>query len=108
MASATTWSRIVRMFGLKRDHIQVHPSKSKIGIRATGPGQIWHLNVTILRLQDGTRAFIQAVLDNFSRYVLAWKVSTDYGGLRSKELLLAAITKAQSLGMKVIPKCLCR
>ena len=32
------------------------------------------------------------------QYILAWKVSTDYGGLGTKELLTAAIIKAGSLG----------
>ncbi len=103
MVSPSTWSRVVRQLGLKRDHIRIYPPKPKIGIRATRPGQIWHLDLTKLRLQDGTRAFVQAVIDNYSRYVLAWKVSKEYGGLATKELLLAAMTKAQSLGLKLIP-----
>ena len=35
--------------------------------------------------------------------MLAWKVSRDYGGLRTSELLLNAIAKAQSLGMNAVP-----
>lgn len=88
---------------MKRNRVRVYPPKPKIGIRASAPGEIWHLDFTILRLQDGTRAFVQVVIDNFSRYVLAWKVSRDYGGLRSRELLLKAIAKAQSLGMNAVP-----
>jgi hypothetical protein len=41
------------------------------------------------------------VIDNFSRYVLAWKVSPDYGGLRTRELLERAI--ATQLGLDLIP-----
>ena len=103
IASASTWSRVIRELGLKRNRVRIYPSKPKVGIRASAPGEIWHLDLTILRLQDGTRAFVQAVIDNFSRYVLAWQVSQDYGGLRTKELLLEAITKAQRLGMNVVP-----
>ncbi len=103
MASASTWSRVVRQYGLSRNQIRIYPSRPKVGIRASAPGQIWHLDLTILRLQDGTKAFVQCVIDNFSRYVLAWKVSPDYGGLRTKELLLAAIKKADELGLNVMP-----
>ena len=103
IASASTWSRVIRELGLKRNRVRVYPPKPKVGIRASAPGEIWHVDLTILRLQDGTRAFVQAVIDNFSRYVLAWKVSRDYGGLRTRELLLKAIAKAQSLGMNVVP-----
>jgi len=104
MASASTWSRVVRQYGLSRTQVRIYPPRPKIGIRASAPGQIWHLDLTILRLQDGTKAFVQCVIDNFSRYVLAWKVSPDYGGLHTKELLLAAIKKAGELGLNLIPE----
>ena len=103
VASASTWSRVIRELGLKRNRVRIYPPKPKIGIRASAPGQIWHLDLTILRLQDGTRAFIQAIIDNYSRYVLAWKVSPDYGGVLTKDLILQAIVKAQSLGLRMIP-----
>ena len=103
VASPSTWSRVIKQLGLKRNRIRIYPAKPKLGIRASAPGQIWHLDLTILRLQDGSRAFVQAVIDNFSRYVLAWKVSQDYGGVRTKELLERAIAKATQLGLDLIP-----
>ncbi len=106
MASPTTWSRVIRQLGLKRSRSRIYPAKPKVGIRASAPGQIWHLDLTFLRLQDGTRAFIQCIIDNFSRYVLAWKVSRDYAGLRTKELLHKAITNARSLGLAIAPNVL--
>ena len=101
MASASTWSRVVRQLGLKRNRMRIYPPKPKLGIRASAPGQIWHLDLTILRLQDGTKAFVQCIIDNYSRYVLAWKISRDYGGLRTKELILTAILKARDLGLNL-------
>lgn len=65
IASASTWSRVIRELGLKRSQVRIYPPKPKIGIRAAAPGEIWHLDLTILKLQDGTRAFVQAVIDNF-------------------------------------------
>ena len=106
MASPSTWSRVVRELGLKRNRIRIYPRKPKIGIRASAPGQIWHLDQTILRLGDGSKAFVQCVIDNYSRYVLAWKVSKDYGGVRTKELLETALAKAKSLGLNVKPNVL--
>jgi transposase InsO family protein len=106
MASPSTWSRVVRELGLKRNRIRIYPRKPKIGIRASAPGQIWHLDQTILRLGDGSKAFVQCIIDNYSRYVLAWKVSKDYGEVRTKELLEAALAKAKSLGLNVKPNVL--
>jgi transposase InsO family protein len=33
------------------------------------------VDVTVLRLLDGTRAYLHAVIDNFSRRILAWRLS---------------------------------
>ncbi|MBC7533693.1 MAG: DDE-type integrase/transposase/recombinase [Oligoflexus sp.] len=59
-----------------------------------------------MRLQDRTRAFVQCVIDNFSRYVLAWKVSSDYGGVQTKALLIQALSKAKELGLTMTPNVL--
>ena len=58
MASPSTWSRVIRELGLKRSRTRIYPPKPKVGIRASAPGQIWHLDLTVLRLQDGSRAFV--------------------------------------------------
>ena len=102
-ASPATWSKIVKKFKLRRPRVRVYPAKLRIGIRASAPGQIWHLDLSVIKLTDGTRCYIQGVLDNFSRYILAWQVTTDYGGLRTAALIERAIAKAKELGIEVIP-----
>jgi hypothetical protein len=74
-ASLTVWYCTVREFSLRRPGIRVYPDKPKIGIRAAAPNQIWHLDQSILRLKNGTKVFIRAVVDNFSRCVLSWQVT---------------------------------
>ena len=106
MASPSTWSRVIRELGLKKNRIRIYPTKPKVGIRASAPGQICHLDQTILRLGDGTKAFVPCIIDNYSRYVLAWKVSRDYGGARTKELIEKALAKARSMGLEVKPNVL--
>jgi putative transposase len=102
-ASVATWSRIVKESDLKRVRHRVYPDSPKIGIRASKPFEIWHLDLSVIRLRDGSKAFIQAVIDNYSRYVLAWNVSGDYGGIRTRELLVAAIKKAKNMDCALIP-----
>ena len=97
-ASATTWYRQIKQHQWLRPRARLYPAKPKVGVRATQPNQIWHVDVTILRLVDGSKAYIQAVVDNFSKYVLAWKVSAEISAVNTKELLLAALAKAKSLG----------
>ncbi len=70
-ASAATWYRLVRRHRWRRPRRRVHPSKPKVGIRASTPNKIWHIDTTVIRLLDGTRAYLHAVIDNFSRKILA-------------------------------------
>jgi transposase InsO family protein len=74
-ASPSTWYRLVRERGWRRPTTRVHPESPKLGIRATRRDEIWHVDVTVLRLLDGTRAYLHAVIDNFSRRILAWRLS---------------------------------
>ena len=74
-ASASTWYRLVRRYGWRRPRLRVHPAKPKIGLRTTRPDEMWHIDTTVIRLLDGTRAYLHAVIDNFSRRILAWRVS---------------------------------
>ena len=47
-------------------------------------------STTLIRLLDGSRAYLQAVIDNFSRRILAWKVTPSFDPLATAEILLAA------------------
>lgn len=86
------------------DHEALYSARPKTGIRAKSPGEILHLDLTILRLIDGSRVFIQAVIDNSSRYILAHSVAGDYGGLRTRKLLLEALGKAKQT---MVPNVFC-
>ena len=68
-------SSVVRRHHWRRPRRRVHPSKPKLGIRAFTPDEIWHIDTTVIRLLDGTRAYLYAVIDNFSRKILAWRIS---------------------------------
>lgn len=89
-ASAATWYHLVRKHQWRRPRRRLHPSKPKVGIRASAPNEIWHVDTTLLRLLDGSRAYLHAVIDNFSRRILAWKVSATFDPAVTAELLLDA------------------
>ncbi len=94
-ASATTWARLVRERGWRRPRLRVHPAKPTVGVRATRPNEIWHVDATILKLLDGTKAYLHAVIDNFSRKILAWTVRERLDPAATCDVLLAA---ARNLG----------
>ena len=103
-ASTTTWCRMVREQKLRPMMRRLYPARPKTGIRAKRPGEILHVDLTILRLMDGSRVFIQAVIDNASRYILSHCVAIDYGGLRTRKLLLEALGKAKQT---MVPNVFC-
>jgi transposase InsO family protein len=78
-ASPSTWYRLVRTAGWARPRNRVYPAKPKVGIRARAPGELLHLDVTIIKLLDGTRAYLHAVIDNYSRRILSWRLENRLG-----------------------------
>jgi putative transposase len=68
-ASPSTWYRLVRKFGWRPPRLRVHAAKPKVGLRTTRADEMWHIDTTVIRLLDGTRAYLHAVIDNFSRHL---------------------------------------
>ena len=89
-ASPSTWYRLVRQNGWRRPRLRVHPVKPKIGLRTTRANEMWHIDTTLIRLLDGTRAYLHAVIDNFSRRILAWRVADTFAPVNSVTVLLDA------------------
>ncbi|WP_157899672.1 DDE-type integrase/transposase/recombinase [Luteitalea pratensis] len=61
-----------------------------MGLRTTRPNEVWHIDPTVIRLRDGSRAYLHAVIDNFSRRILAWHVAGAFAAGNSVTELLAA------------------
>jgi hypothetical protein len=73
--SAGNWLRLIRERGRRRPRTRVHPARPKQGVRATKPNEYWHIDVTIIKLLDGTKVYLHAVIYKLSRRILAWKVA---------------------------------
>jgi hypothetical protein len=86
-ASSATWYRLIRLHKWRRPRKRIHPSKPTFGVRANRPNEIWHVDISIVKLLDGTRVYLQAVMDNFSRKVLAHRVTDKYDPTATATLL---------------------
>ncbi|MCP4900542.1 MAG: transposase family protein [bacterium] len=89
-ASPSTWYRLARISEWRRPRNRVYPAKPKIGIRATAPGELLHLDVTIIKLLDGTKAYLHAVIDNYSRRILSWTLEDRLGSGGTCQILREA------------------
>ena len=63
---------------------------------------MWHIDTTVIRLLDGTRAYLHAVIDNFSRRILAWRVADTFEPVNSVSVPLR--TLEVRLGEPVAPR----
>lgn len=74
-AAPATWARLIRERGWRRPRQRVYPARPNEDIRAIRPGELLHIDVTIIKLLDAARTYLHAVSDNFSRRILAWKLA---------------------------------
>ena len=100
-ASPTTWYRLVRARKWRRPRQRVYPAKPKVGIRASSANEIWHVDTTLIRLLDGSRAYLHAIVDNFSRRILAWSVADTFQTGVTAQLLLDA-SKSMTSGKPML------
>lgn len=71
--SLATWYLYKKKLGIERQSL---PKKIKYsqGIRASSPDQIWHADITIVRTKDNRKHFVYLLIDNFSRFILSWRI----------------------------------
>ena len=91
--SAATWAKLIRERGWRRPRQRIYPAKEKIGGGAERPNEDWHVDASILKLPDGTKVYIHAVIDNLSRKVLAWRVAERQEPATTRSILLEALNK---------------
>ena len=90
-ASASSWCKYVRERGWRRPRRRVHPRSPTSGIRATAPNGLWHVDTSVLRLLDGSHVYLRAIIDNFSRRILAWSLTSKLEPLANAPLLVKAM-----------------
>jgi transposase InsO family protein len=89
-AHPATWSKLIRERGWRRPRLRLYPARPKVGLRALAPNEAWHVDVTIIKLLDGTKAYVHAVIDNFSRRILAWIVAEHLDPMNTCDVLRTA------------------
>jgi hypothetical protein len=89
-APPSTWYRLVWKYGWRRPRVRVPPAKPEVGLRTRRPDEVWHIDTTVIRLLDATRAYLHAIIDNFSRRILAWRVADTFAPATSVVVLLEA------------------
>lgn len=96
-ASPSTWYRLVKERGWRRPIHRIHPAKPTVGVRASKPNEIWHIDTTIVRLWNGAKVYVHANIDNYSRKILAWQVSESFDTSAPAMLLAQAANNLKDI-----------
>ena len=86
-ANISTILKYARTMGLTSARKMLHLSRKKGSIVTTRPNEAWHIDVTVLRTQDGVRSYIQLIIDSFSKRILAFSVARSISGKATTALL---------------------
>ena len=88
--STSTWLQYAKKFKWSRPRKRKYKSKNKVGVRASKVNQIWHVDISVMKLVDNTKVFIQAIIDNYSRCIVAWETFSKIDGKNTKRLIQTA------------------
>ena len=101
-AHPNTWYKYARLLEVNRIRIKKKKRAYPEGIRAAKPDQIWHADVTELKMYDGQIAYIYLVIDNFSRFILSWRISYKLCATTRLDTFKEAMFRAKQKGKKKI------
>jgi len=90
-SAPATWQRYSRVLKWGRKRSRIYPKTNRIGVRAKAPNEIWHIDVTRMKLPNNEKYYIQTIIDNYSRYVVAWNVSDKMTGIKTSGLIQEAL-----------------
>lgn len=93
--SYDSWLKYIKVFGLRNEKKVNYDKKYRRGIRAKRANEIWHMDISEFVLKDGRKAYLQIVLDNFSRKVISYQLS------HHKDQLLSIRSIDRALGSAV-------
>lgn len=72
--SIHTWYKYISQNKWVRPHAKRKVPQRIRGLRAKMSHEIWHIDVSHVVTTSGEKFYLQVILDNFSRYVIAWSL----------------------------------
>ena len=94
-ASVATITGYAKLLGFSHRK-PVHRSRKRGSIAASFPNEAWHLDATIIMTESHEKAYLQFILDNYSKRIIAWQGGDSISGFRTTELLKSAFGSLSS------------
>jgi putative transposase len=100
--SLATWYKYVKSLGISRPKIPKKKRYSK-SVIAKRPNEYWHADITIVKSLDGIKNYVYLLMDNYSKYIINWKVEPVASGkLRLQTIKDAYKQVSQTSQVKLI------
>jgi putative transposase len=91
--SYDTWRRYLKLFGIDRTLPKKRHKEYAVGIRASKPNEIWHLDMTEIHLRNGQKYYLQLIVDNYSRFIIDWHLAARKNSEHSHHFLKRVFSK---------------
>lgn len=72
----STWYKYAKKLGYSQARKPGKKPRKKGSFNATRPNETWHMDISQYKTLDNVIFFIYTVVDNFSRKIIAWDIST--------------------------------
>lgn len=92
-ASVTTWYKYKKLNGIDRSRHRIKRKRLGKGAIAKRPNEIWHIDVTQFKLRGGRKLYLQAIVDNYSRFIVDYEFTDRISGQMTSALLKRAFNK---------------
>jgi putative transposase len=101
--SLPTWYLYQKKLGITRPKL---PKKKKYttGISAHRPNQVWHADITIVKTKDNIKHYVYLLMDNFSKFILTWRIEPYISGKVRMETISEAYNEygSESEGIDLV------
>jgi len=77
--SLSTWYLYQKKPGIIRPALPIK-KKYATGIIADRPNQVWHADITIVKTKDNIKHYVYLLMDNFSKFILSWRIESYVSG----------------------------
>ena len=86
-ANVQTITRYAMMLGLTASRGIPHKCRKRGSISCSRPNEVWHLDATVVHTLDNRKGYVQLLMDNFSRKIIAYRTSDSVSGLSTAAVL---------------------
>ena len=86
-ANVQTITRYTKMLGLTASLGVPRKCRKRGSISSSWPNEIWHLHATVVHTLDNRRGYVQVLMDNVSRKIIAYRTSDSVSGLSTAAIL---------------------